>query len=187
MEHWLPVLPPSSHGSSLVRIAKYLKYKYVIFANNDILVPHGAVDICRMSLLTEALVVPMTTKKGAGHNPSQVILSPSLLLADPLQSISLIHSLAGPQNHFVNNPANFQLVQDHLDEMRAKTDYRSKLLEKSVWNNKLKFNGFFFAVNVGLIAPAAYDEDNLFDPGNIMVTCLLRISSDPVRSLKKTR
>jgi hypothetical protein len=142
----------------VVRIAKYLKYKYVIFANNDILVPHGAVDICRRSLVSEAIVVPMTTKKGAGHNPSQ--------------SISLVHSLTGPQNHFVNNPANFQLVQDHLDEMRAKADYRSKLLEKSVWNNKLKFNGFFFAVNVELIAPAAYDDDNLFDPGNIMVPSL---------------
>lgn len=38
-----------------------------------------------------------------------------------------------------------------------------------MWNNKLKFNGFFFAVNLELIAPAAYDERNLFDPGNIMV------------------
>lgn len=43
-------------------------------------------------------------------------------------------------------------------------------LERSVWNNKLKFNGFFFAVNLELIAPAAFDDENLFDPGNIMVS-----------------
>lgn len=55
---------------NLFRIGKILKYKYLIFANNDILVPQGAVDMCRRGLLTEALVVPMTTKKGAGHNPS---------------------------------------------------------------------------------------------------------------------
>lgn len=30
--------------------------------------------MCRRSLLTEPLIVPMTTKKGAGHNPSQVII-----------------------------------------------------------------------------------------------------------------
>lgn len=56
------------------RIGKLLKYNYLIFANNDILVPQGAVDMCRRSLLTEPLVVPLTTKKGAGHNPSQVLL-----------------------------------------------------------------------------------------------------------------
>jgi hypothetical protein len=49
-----------------------LKYNYVIFSNNDVLVPHGVVDITRMALKSEALVVPLTTKKGAGHNPKQV-------------------------------------------------------------------------------------------------------------------
>lgn len=51
-----------------------------------------------------------------------------------------------------------------------------KTLEKSVWNNKLKFNGFFFAVNSELIAPAAYDEENLFDPGNIMVSSITYVN-----------
>ena len=48
-------------------------YSYVIFANNDLLIPEGAVDAIRRELENEALVVPLTTIEGAGHNPMQVI------------------------------------------------------------------------------------------------------------------
>jgi pimeloyl-ACP methyl ester carboxylesterase len=47
-------------------------YSYVIFANNDVLVPHGAIESIRNDLQNEVLVVPLTTMKGAGHNPGQV-------------------------------------------------------------------------------------------------------------------
>ena len=47
-------------------------YKYIIFANNDILVPYGAIHALRRDLMNEVLVVPLTTLKGAGHNPGQV-------------------------------------------------------------------------------------------------------------------
>ena len=47
-------------------------YSYVIFANNDVLVPHGAIESIRKDLQNEVLVVPLTTMKGAGHNPGQV-------------------------------------------------------------------------------------------------------------------
>jgi glycosyltransferase involved in cell wall biosynthesis len=56
-------------------LAVAMEYKYVIFANNDILVPKGAVRELRRVLMKEALVVPLTTYKGAGHNPSQVQIS----------------------------------------------------------------------------------------------------------------
>jgi hypothetical protein len=56
-------------------LAVAMGYKYVVFANNDILVPKGAVRELRRVLMTEALVVPLTTYKGAGHNPSQVQIS----------------------------------------------------------------------------------------------------------------
>ena len=39
----------------------------------------------------------------------------------------------------------------------------------SQWNKRIKFNGFFFAVNLAIMQPAAFDEDNLFDPDAIMV------------------
>lgn len=55
------------------RIALLLDYKYIIFSNNDVLVPPGAVDEVRTNLRHEALVVPLTTRTGAGHNPTQVI------------------------------------------------------------------------------------------------------------------
>lgn len=45
----------------------------------------------------------------------------------------------------------------------------AKSLVNSMWRNKVKFNGFFFAVNMNLIRPAAVDDFTLFDPGNIMV------------------
>jgi glycosyltransferase involved in cell wall biosynthesis len=53
-------------------LAVALGYKYVIFANNDILVPRGAAHEMRRVLMDEVLTVPLTTLKGAGHNPSQV-------------------------------------------------------------------------------------------------------------------
>jgi hypothetical protein len=56
----------------VVRVAKRQGYKYVIFANNDVLVPPGAVDTIRKVMVNEALVVPLTTELGAGHNPAQV-------------------------------------------------------------------------------------------------------------------
>lgn len=59
--------------NALCRIAKAFKYKYIIFSNNDVLVPHGAIDATYKSLQSNALVVPLTTKKGAGHNPKQVL------------------------------------------------------------------------------------------------------------------
>jgi hypothetical protein len=38
-----------------------------------------------------------------------------------------------------------------------------------MWRGNVKFNGFFFAVNVAKMAPAAVDNRTLFEPGNIMV------------------
>ena len=42
-------------------------------------------------------------------------------------------------------------------------------LVRSMWRGKFKFNGFFFAINVLRMRPAAVDEYTLFEPGNVMV------------------
>ena len=45
----------------------------------------------------------------------------------------------------------------------------------------MRFNGFFFGVNIDLIAPAAYDSDHLFDPNTVVVdqeTALLNAMFD---------
>jgi hypothetical protein len=88
-------------------VAMLLKYRYIIFSNNDVLVPHGTIDIVRSSLMDEALVVPLTTKKGAGHNPTQ--------------SIETQYSIGPSLVPFFNNPSNFQLVQDMLSDLYNST------------------------------------------------------------------
>ncbi len=44
------------------KLAKFLGYSYVFFANNDIIIPAGAINLMRASLKVDALVVPLTTK-----------------------------------------------------------------------------------------------------------------------------
>lgn len=84
-------------------IATLLKYKYIIFSNNDVLVPHGTIEIVRAALRDEALVVPLTTRKGAGHNPTQ--------------SIETQYSIDPKHVPIFNNPSNFQLVQNMLTRL----------------------------------------------------------------------
>jgi hypothetical protein len=55
-------------------LAIQLNYKYVIFSNNDVIVPSGAINQLRMDLLNNSLVVPLTSAVGSGHNPAQVKL-----------------------------------------------------------------------------------------------------------------
>lgn len=84
-------------------IAKLLKYQYIIFSNNDVLVPHGTIEFVRSALKDEALVVPLTTRKGAGHNPTQ--------------SIETQYHIEPALVRIFNNPNNFQLVQDMLTSL----------------------------------------------------------------------
>ncbi len=44
----------------------------MIFTNNDVLVPRGAIDNIKRDLKNEIIVVPLSSAKGAGHNPPQV-------------------------------------------------------------------------------------------------------------------
>ena len=95
-------------------IATLLKYRYIIFSNNDVLVPHGTIEIVQTALREEALVVPLTTRKGAGHNPTQ--------------SIETQYDLDPKHIPIFNNPSNFQLVQNILSEFYNRTGKLSILI-----------------------------------------------------------
>lgn len=161
-------------------IATLLKYRFIIFSNNDVLVPHGSISIVQEALEDEALIVPLTTRKGAGHNPTQSI-----------ETQFGFHPLHIP---LVNNPSNFQYVQDMLMEMFHSSGKREsyafslhkclhwmhllivsadskkkKSLVSSKYKGKQKFNGFFFAINLKKISSSAYNASHLFDPNNVMV------------------
>ena len=134
------------------RVAKELGYRYVMFANNDVLVPPGTIDMMRKVLVDEALVVPLTTELGAGHNPAQ--------------SLMYSHNLAARKADYVDDPAHTEMIQAGLSKIyRRSSDH----LVVSKWMDRIKFNGFFFAVNIHEIATSAYDKSNLFDPDAIMV------------------
>jgi hypothetical protein len=55
------------------KLAVILGYPHIILMNNDVLLTAGSIRLMHLSLLQNALVTPLTTKKGAGHNPSQVV------------------------------------------------------------------------------------------------------------------
>jgi hypothetical protein len=84
-------------------IAALLQYRFIIFSNNDVLVPHGTIEVVRTALQEEALVVPLTTKKGAGHNPTQ--------------SIETQYDIDSKHVPVFNNPSNFQLIQNILSRL----------------------------------------------------------------------
>jgi hypothetical protein len=54
------------------KFARTIGYDYIIYLNNDVLVPRGALDIMLEVLKDHPVVVPTTTHLGAGHNPNQV-------------------------------------------------------------------------------------------------------------------
>lgn len=54
------------------KLAQQERYKYVFFANNDIVFSPLAIRVMQDQLLNNSLVVPLTSAKGAGHNPLQV-------------------------------------------------------------------------------------------------------------------
>lgn len=60
------------HWNKAYSFAILLGYKYVIFMNNDVLVPQGALKEMAKDIAFVPLLVPLSTLAGAGHNPNQV-------------------------------------------------------------------------------------------------------------------
>eukprot|EP01034_Spumella_vulgaris_P022401 gene22401-28523_t len=146
-------------------IAVGLGYKYLIFTNNDVLVSAAGVRIMRQELRREVLVVPLTSAKGAGHNPSQSLVS--------------AYRLPEASEDYVGNYRHFELIQAALSRIARNTSAvadpqdktkRFSRLVSSLFRGKARFNGFFFGMNLALIAPAAVRHPALlFDSGDLMV------------------
>ena len=169
------------------KIAKTLGYDNMIFANNDLLVSHGSVEALVRGLREHPLAVPVTSFVGAGHNPAQAIS-----VAHKLVDISveeMLRAIRTPTTskerewlaleEYCMFPSNAGFIQDYLysqfKEAEVCHDSNSSarvcppLVVPAVFRKVSRFNGFFFAVNLTSIAPAAYSEDELFDPTDVMV------------------
>jgi O-antigen biosynthesis protein len=119
---------------------KKYSYDYLIIANNDVLIPPGALDILLSGLANYAIVGPLSTRKGVHHQPLQAF--------DEYYSIDFDHTVA----------ENYQKVQEYLQQDNSDNAFV-----------ELPFlNGFFFACNKQVIK-YEHSPTELFNPSNINI------------------
>ena len=120
------------------------KYQNLIISNNDVLFSKQSLEDLIKNLHQFTFVVPLTTKKGAGHNWQEQAINqyyPGLVrLAEQSQS--------------------YLKVQQKLIQLGSKTKQYHKTLKR--------FNGFIFGMNRNIIK-YEFDKDNLFNPRNTNV------------------
>ena len=117
------------------RMFKNKNYDNLIIANNDILLSQGSLNEMISLLKTNSFVVPLSTKKGAGHNWKE-------------QGIDKYYP------NLINAAADhkkFKLVQKQIE--------KSKKSSIKISN----FNGFIFGLNKKVTA-SEFNSNNLFDP-----------------------
>ncbi|MBI4945019.1 MAG: glycosyltransferase family 2 protein [Bacteroidetes bacterium] len=122
---------------------KYFKennYQNLILANNDILVPQGAIENLLECLEKDILVGVMSSLKGVTF--------------DPIQALKSNHTISIDDE----NPDNYQKIQDHLNNLKSESKTK---IEKTI-------NGFFFGLNRS-VSKYELPDGNLFDPLNINV------------------
>jgi glycosyltransferase involved in cell wall biosynthesis len=111
---------------------KNSKYDYVIIANNDILIPNGAISelVDSFKMWPYSLIVPLSTKNGAGHNWQ-------------FQSVDSYYEGLSPT---CDDPNNYQLIQDNILNIKEETKKANNLYILDTIRMKM-FNGFFFMMN----------------------------------------
>lgn len=128
------------------------QYQYLIIANNDILVPNGALSemVKVFERYPASVVVPLSTKKGVGHNPVQAIGA----------------HFQGTEEQS-EDPNSYQAIQDMLIQYKEVLASKKDLFMLDPFRMK-HFNGFFFMFNRNVIQ---YEDPEgwLFDPANLMV------------------
>ena len=121
-------------------------YDYFVIANNDIIVPSGALGELKNTLdkWPSSLVVPMSTEKGSGHNRNQIIDNwwGSQAVYKDFNRVKDVQDMILNQKEKLKNENNLYM----LDPVRQKM-----------------FNGFFFMMNKN-ICQYELDDGNLFDP-----------------------
>lgn len=123
------------------------KYKYLIIANNDIIVPKNSItELLRVAgKWPFSVVVPLSTDRGAGHNKN-------------IQGIQ--HAFSNISNS-VDDSKNYQLVQNHLLEIKENLKKENNLFMIDPRRMKM-FNGFFFLMTRNVINYESKDG-TLFD------------------------
>tara|TARA_B100000902_G_scaffold49128_1_gene56067 strand:+ start:854 stop:1651 length:798 start_codon:yes stop_codon:yes gene_type:complete len=124
-------------------------HEYLILANNDILIPNGALGelVETFQKWPFSMIVPMSTEYGVGHNREQ--------------SITNYYNNIDP-----SNPNDYQHVQDKIIDIKKKTKDANNLYICDPVRMKM-FNGFFFMMNRNIINYQHSDKE-LFEPKNIM-------------------
>tara|TARA_R100000655_G_C2996228_1_gene193764 strand:- start:2463 stop:3206 length:744 start_codon:yes stop_codon:yes gene_type:complete len=141
---------------------KNKNYDNLILSNNDVLLTQQGINEFMRILKNNTLVVPLSTRRGAGHNWKEQSAS--------TYYPSLRNKMNGPESH-VN-------IQSEILQKVNLTKRRHRAI-----NN---FNGFFFGMNRSIIS-SAYNENNLFNPKLTNVgqetDLLRRLKSKPILSL----
>ncbi len=128
---------------------KSKKYDYLILANNDILIPKGAINelVEIFERWPFSLIVPTSTTYGVGHNREQSI-----------------------ENYFkgfdFTNPDACQYIQDTIIEAKNQAKKSNSLFVFDPVRMKM-FNGFFFMMNRNIIK-YEHSDTELFEPKYIM-------------------
>lgn len=64
----------------IIRFALEAGYQYVVFTNNDVILPSCTTSVLQSLLPVTPMLLPLTTARGVGHNPAQVKYMISLVL-----------------------------------------------------------------------------------------------------------
>jgi len=127
---------------------KNKNYDYVIIANNDILIPRGAISelVDSYKMWPYSLIVPLSTTNGAGHNAQ-------------FQSVENYYQGFTPN---CDNPNSYQATQDNMLKIKEELTKANNLYILDTARVKM-FNGFFFMMNRNIIN-YEHSKDILFNP-----------------------
>ena len=129
------------------------EHEYLILANNDILIPNGALGelVETFQRWPFSMIVPMSTEYGVGHNREQ--------------SITNYYQMDWHNIH-PSDPNDYQKIQDKILDIKKRTKDANNLYMCDPVRMKM-FNGFFFMMNRNIIQ---YEQNktDLFKTNNIM-------------------
>ena len=126
-------------------------FDYLIIANNDILIPKGALGelVGSFEQWPYSMIVPMSTTNGVGHNPTQ--------------SIENFYQGLAPD---CDDPKHYQTTQNRIFQIKEETRNSNNLYILDTVRMKM-FNGFFFMMNKNIIKYEQNDTE-LFKTDKIM-------------------
>ena len=127
---------------------KYDGYDYLIIANNDILIPKGALSelVSVFEKWPFTLVIPLSTTLGVGHNAKS-------------QSVELYYNGV---SSICTEPNNYQKTQDIILDIKKDISKSNNLYQLDPVRVKM-FNGFFFMMNKNIIN-YEHEDNILFNP-----------------------